>query len=221
MKCLEIGWSVQLWVVACIEIPCQTVRTCYFSYTLYFAKPLLSGFPVKQSEGGNRFKCPKMQCPRVILANQDIVKTPWCQEVRRVTFPCKQCLLQCYLRDDTGHPLQPACVSFEPASVSYHSPDTCHTRSLPSQGEKDNYEKPASGSQGRLWRSKNMLALLWAFQIPKWGIPSLKTQWALPALFHGSHSLLPVHQPLDRPRNVYFFQEILLVLPSPSSVTST
>ena len=41
-------------------------------------------------------------------------------------------------------PLQPACVSFEAASVSYHSPDTCHTRSLPSQGEKDNYEKPAS-----------------------------------------------------------------------------
>ena len=59
-------------------------------------------------------------------------------------FPCKQCLLQCYLRDDTGHPLQPACVSFEAASVSYHSPDTCHTRSVPSQGEKDNYEKPAS-----------------------------------------------------------------------------
>ena len=79
------------------------------------------------------------------------------------------------------------------------------------------YEKPGVvGASLEVWKYADVVG------IPKLGIPSLKTQWAWPVttLFHGSYSLLPVHQALDHPRNVYIFQDILLVPPSPSSVTS-
>ena len=153
MQCLWKGWS------CCIY---------WDSYNIHWTVN-------KQGMKWVLVKCWRMQCPRVSLPNQHIIKTP-CQEV---TFPSKQCLLQSHLREDTGHRTLCSSLSIlwaSAASVSCHLPH----RILPGKVTKiEPLERQVmrnQGSWGRLWRSENM-PTLWAFQSEESQASKLKEPW--------------------------------------------
>ena len=129
---------------------------------------------------------------------------------------------QCYLRGDTGHRCcHPQCslrlhlcpvTALSPGALDLHTPNGEYKKMNPCLGEN---EKPVFfprfvGASLEVRKYANVVS------IPKVRIPKPQNScgsMSPASLFHGSYSLLPVHQALDHPRNVYIFQDILLVLP--------